>query len=48
MCATRLGTEWDIGLRADIGNVKRTVLPHPAIRWSIYTDLAASNGYRAK
>ena len=40
---------WKIVLRgADIGNVERAVLAHPAILWRINTDLDAANGYRTK
>ena len=31
---------WEIVLRADIGNVERAMLAHPAIPWLIDTDLA--------
>src|SRR5262245_53106814 len=33
---------------ADIRNVERAVLPHPAKSWFINTDLDASGGYRTK
>ena len=32
---------WEIVLRADVGNVERAVLAHPAILWLINTDLDA-------
>ena len=34
--------------RADVGNVKRAVLAHPAKLWLINTDLGAGNGYGTK
>ena len=34
---------WKIVLRADIGNVERAVLAHPAKLWLINTDLDAAN-----
>ncbi len=46
----RGGTERrEIALRADVGNVKRAVLAHPAKLCLINTDLDAANGrYRTK
>ena len=38
----------EIVLRADIGNMERAVLAHPAKLWFINTDLDADNGYRTK
>ena len=38
----------EIILRADVGNVERAVLAHPAKLWLINTDLDAANGYRTK
>ena len=36
------GTQaWEIVLRADVGNVERAMLAHPAILWLINTDLDA-------
>ena len=34
---------WEIVLRADVGNVERAMLAHPAILWLIHTDLDAAN-----
>ena len=43
------GTQhWEIVLRADVGNMKRAMLAHPAILWLINTDLDAANGYGTK
>ena len=43
------GTQhWEIILRADIGNVERAMLAHPAILWLINTNLDAANGYGTK
>src|SRR5262249_6807398 len=33
---------------ADVGNVERAMLAHPAILWRIDTDLDAANGYGTK
>ena len=39
------GTQrWEIVLRADVGNVERAMLAHPAKLWLINTDLDAANG----
>ena len=40
--------QWEIVLRADVGNVERAMLAHPAKMWLINTDLDAANGYGAK
>ena len=37
-----------IVLRADVGNVERAMLAHPAILWLINTDFDACNGYGTK
>ena len=37
---------WEIVLRADVGNVERAMLAHPAKLWLINTDLDAANRYR--
>ena len=43
------GTQhWEIVLRADIGNVERAMLAHPAKLWLINTDLDAANGHGTK
>ena len=34
---------WKIVLRADVGNVERAMLAHPAILWPINTDLDAAD-----
>ena len=37
------GTQrWEIVLRADVGNVERAMLAHPAKLWLINTDLDAA------
>ena len=33
---------WEIVLRADVGNMERAVLAHPAKLWLINTDLDAA------
>ena len=40
--------DWEIVLRADVGNVERAMLAHPAKLWLINTDLDAANGYGTK
>src|SRR4029077_9226071 len=43
------GTQhWKIALHADVGNVERAVLAHPANLWLINTEFEASNGYGTK
>src|SRR5215510_9313052 len=43
------GTQhWEIVLCANIGNVERAMLAHPAKVWLIHTDLDAADGYGAK
>ena len=40
---------WEIVLRADVGNMERAMLAHPAKLWLINTDLdAATDGYGTK
>ena len=38
----------EIVLRANVGNVKRTMLANPEMHWRIDTDLDAANGYGTK
>ena len=39
---------WEIVLLADVGNVERAMLTHPAKLWVINTDLNAADGYGTK
>ena len=39
---------WKFVLRADVGNVERAVLAHPAKLWRINTDLDAAIGMGPK
>ena len=39
---------WKFVLRADVRNVKRAMLAHPAKLWLINTDLDAASRYRTK
>ena len=44
MCASAEGTQrWEIVLRADVGNVERAMLAHPAKMRLINTDFDAAN-----
>src|SRR5262249_1098858 len=46
--ASSVRHEWEIFLLANVGNVKRAMLPHPARCWRINIDLDNGKGHRTK